>query len=365
MPLSQKRDTPDRLAKKASALLEIYHAVLDDGDLNTLYRTIQGAMAECLGASGFYIALYQDGGQHVVYRRGLIPFNAGTGMAGSLPDTWINSSLAIWGSSAGVMAAELPPAACGRADGAHPFGDVQWFDAVAQYLSLALERQQARMHDRGSLPRALPLGMALVEDRIFKWVNREMVRMFGFNSETDFLDQSVEMIYGAAEAFEFAGKTIFQEITSKGKADYELELVRRDGSRFPVHVQLNSAGTTRLGRRAILASFTDMSRQREAERDNVKKERLQGALEMAGGICHEMNQPLQAIMGYSELMSMDPEFRIWETGMETIRTQASRLGEVTAGLANITRYKILECPGNKRVVDIWGAGAPKMGMEIK
>jgi len=28
-------------------------------------------------------------------------------------------------------------------------------------------------------------------------------------------------------------------------------------------------------------------------------------LEMAGGICHEMNQPMQVVSGYSELLLMD------------------------------------------------------------
>lgn len=48
-----------------------------------------------------------------------------------------------------------------------------------------------------------------------------------------------------------------------------------------------------------------LRKQTQAER--LHRERLQGVLEMAGAICHEINQPLMSISGYSELLLLDTQ----------------------------------------------------------
>ncbi|MCP3872504.1 MAG: response regulator [Desulfobacteraceae bacterium] len=72
----------------------------------------------------------------------------------------------------------------------------------------------------------------------------------------------------------------------------------------------------------------------------VEKEKFQGVLEMAGAICHELNQPLMSIAGYSELLLMDlsednPQYKT----LRIINEQVHRLGRITKKLMNITKYK--------------------------
>jgi C4-dicarboxylate-specific signal transduction histidine kinase len=76
---------------------------------------------------------------------------------------------------------------------------------------------------------------------------------------------------------------------------------------------------------------------------------------MAGAICHEINQPLQAILGYAELMLMSQESDITDNRLKSIKSQATRLGKITKKLSNITQYKTVDYPGNTKIVDIWGA----------
>jgi len=92
-----------------------------------------------------------------------------------------------------------------------------------------------------------------------------------------------------------------------------------------------------------------------AEKEIYERERLQGVLEMAGAICHEINQPLQAILGYAELMLMNPEPEKTYSSLKSIKDQATRLGKITKKLSNITHYETIEYPGNTKIVDIWGA----------
>jgi len=72
----------------------------------------------------------------------------------------------------------------------------------------------------------------------------------------------------------------------------------------------------------------------------AEKEKFQGVLEMAGAICHEFNQPLMVISGYSEMQMMDlsEDDPHYETS-KNINEQVHRLGNITKKLMSITKYK--------------------------
>ncbi len=74
--------------------------------------------------------------------------------------------------------------------------------------------------------------------------------------------------------------------------------------------------------------------------DIKKTEKVFTAIETAGGICHEMNQPLQVIVGNLELLKMnidpaDPNMKF----VENVILQAEKLGLITKKLTHITHYE--------------------------
>ncbi len=72
----------------------------------------------------------------------------------------------------------------------------------------------------------------------------------------------------------------------------------------------------------------------------AEKEKFQGVLEMAGAVCHEVNQPLMVISGYSEMLLMDlPEDHPCYGTCRKINEQVHRLGNITKKLMGITKYK--------------------------
>ena len=74
-------------------------------------------------------------------------------------------------------------------------------------------------------------------------------------------------------------------------------------------------------------TISDITWRMQAEQDRIQKERLQGALEMSGSVCHELNQPLQYVSGATEILLMDlPENDpLYET-MQKIKSQVDRMG---------------------------------------
>lgn len=71
-----------------------------------------------------------------------------------------------------------------------------------------------------------------------------------------------------------------------------------------------------------------------------ERERLQGVLELAGAICHELNQPLQSVLGFSELLLMDLETTDPNYEMvKSIKAGATRIGQLARKIMKITRYQ--------------------------
>ncbi|WP_457553983.1 PAS domain S-box protein [Desulfobacula sp.] len=197
-----------------------------------------------------------------------------------------------------------------------------------------------------------PVGICLVENRIFKWVNNEMLKIFGYEKKQDFENADVQMIYNSYSDFENAGKIIYHDLKDKGKADFDFDLKKKDGSLFKAHIIITSTDTENSIESTIVI-LEDISQREAAQKEKLEKEKLQGVLEMAGAVCHEINQPLQTIIGYSTLYQEKDSISSRE--LHYIKAQATRIGNITKRLSNITQYKTINYPGNTKIVDIWGS----------
>ncbi len=78
----------------------------------------------------------------------------------------------------------------------------------------------------------------------------------------------------------------------------------------------------------------------KAEAERLRSEKFQGVLEMAGAVCHEMNQPMQVVSGTSELliMAVEDDSPLYEN-IKTVKEQIDRMGKITKKLMRITQYK--------------------------
>jgi CheY-like chemotaxis protein len=103
----------------------------------------------------------------------------------------------------------------------------------------------------------------------------------------------------------------------------------------------------------LLARIKSALDRKKLMEKNLEEKKFRGVLEMAGAICHEFNQPLQVISGYSELLLMDisrdsplySKFKI-------IKDQIIRMGQITNKLMGITRYKTKSYLDTTEIIDI-------------
>ncbi|MCF8081651.1 MAG: response regulator [Deltaproteobacteria bacterium] len=90
-----------------------------------------------------------------------------------------------------------------------------------------------------------------------------------------------------------------------------------------------------------------------------EQERLYGILQLAGAVCHQINQPLQVAMGYWELLRpYIPEDPKAARYMQGISNQIDQMALLSQKVAAIHSYKLMDYGGSAQIVDIDRASDP-------
>ena len=90
-----------------------------------------------------------------------------------------------------------------------------------------------------------------------------------------------------------------------------------------------------------------------AERERLQRERLQGVLEMAGAVCHELNQPMQALSVYCEywIEAMLEDNPLGDQ-LGRIIEKIDRMANITKKLQNIASYETKDYIQGTKIIDI-------------
>ncbi len=391
--INRKETIRNRDASKTlEVLYDISQAVSSAQSLKAFYQVVHQSLDKILTANNFYIALHDPASDsisfpfyvdekdenpgeifdfsqtasltgrviatkqpQIFFEKDILALAADRNQAliGSVCKVWLGAPLTTRDRVIGAIAIQSYDS-----KQAYVEKDLDLLATMAQHIALALERKEfdTRLQDQQTLLETIlessPVGICLVEDRIFKWVNSQIVSMFGYGEKSELTGRDSALMYPNEAAFIEAGQIIDRQMDLKGRVDFDTTLVRRDGSCFKAHVSITGFGEEEdLDRKIVI--LADISQLELAHQERMEKEKLQGVLEMAGAVCHEINQPLQTIFGYMELF-MEPE-NITPKTLIQVKEQADRIGDITRQLAKITRYKTKTYPGNTTIMDIWGA----------
>ena len=178
------------------------------------------------------------------------------------------------------------------------------------------------------------------------------VKLFQFLTEDSSLkmERAFEKLRGGSKFFEVSA-TIKTALGETREIDFHMAVLGMD---------LNHQFEMTSGRREAIAILTDVTQRRMAEEERLKNERLRGVLEMAGGAAHELNQPLQVILGYAALINMGLEQNHpLKEKAEKLKEEAEKLSEIGKKIASISDYAVRDYVGNVKIVDIRRASKKK------
>ena len=227
-------------ARTLEVLFEISEAVTQTRDLDELYKAIHTSLGKILNVDNFYIALYHKEkdsisfpyhvdekdeipdeilnfsqtasltGQVIQSQKPMIFFEQeiidfareqNRQTIGTVIKVCLGAPLKIKNRVIGGIAIQSFSSAT-----AYHLSDLDLLNTISQHIALAIERKesekklQAQQQVLETILESSPVGICLLENQVFKWVNGEMVRLFGYDSKEAFAGQSTHMIYASRKA---------------------------------------------------------------------------------------------------------------------------------------------------------------------
>ncbi len=144
----------------------------------------------------------------------------------------------------------------------------------------------------------------------------------------------------------------FKMIEKAGFHAFEAQVQCADGRRRDFLFSLAPVTDSQGELSGSVAVLSDLTEKNRAAQDRMQKEKLESVLETAGAVCHELNQPLQALSGYTELMAVKLAGHEAESYIEKLLAQIERMRDITDNLQGITRYETTDYAGNTKIIDI-------------
>ncbi|OGJ94660.1 MAG: hypothetical protein A2350_08435 [Candidatus Raymondbacteria bacterium RifOxyB12_full_50_8] len=146
---------------------------------------------------------------------------------------------------------------------------------------------------------------------------------------------------------------IMDTIRRNGFYEFETIMVRKDGVRITVWRKVKALFTPEGQYRGCVIFNRDLTQRKLAEAQELHAERMAGVLEMAGAACHELNQPLQAILGYTDLLLKNVKADLKSVKWaQRIQEQVMRFAEITTKLNHVTKYEVKEYLEGTKIINL-------------
>lgn len=175
---------------------------------------------------------------------------------------------------------------------------------VLLVLHLMRRRKAAEMLNRAEtqshkIVESSPIGICVISNRRFVYVNQSYVKMFGYLADHEILGRPVEELYTPDER-QRQRRYARDRIAGKPAPEvYDTKGLRKDGSHFDVAAWVSIIEYN--GTPSSLGYVVDRSVEKQLRHQLEKKNRMEAIGTLAGGIAHDFNNILTAIIGYTEL----------------------------------------------------------------
>ena len=183
----------------------------------------------------------------------------------------------------------------------------------------------------------LPLGLAMTDrDGRFLFANKAFLRAAGHEDGAPPPYPSDLVIREDKGAIADAVRRFAQGASGAGDVAVRLRTAPEDP------VSLSLAGVRGLGEGAVILSLKDTSEETRLKREIAQATKMQAVGQLAGGVAHDFNNVLTAIIGYCDLMLMrhtpgDSDY----DDIQQIRANSNRAASLTRQLLAFSRQQTL------------------------
>ena len=208
-----------------------------------------------------------------------------------------------------------------------------------------MEQQLAQQEEfRGRLLESFPDLILVVDlEERYTFVSSRARDLLGYEPQ-DMLGKKISELENHSPEL----ASLYHEVVS-GKelfASAEYGARHRDGSWRTMRAAGSRLVDAEAKTSGVIISVRDITVERKLEQQVVQSERLAAMGAMIGGVAHELNNPLTAIMGVSELLQDTETNEASRKQLSMLQQQARRAAEI---VQNLTYFSRPPAPGKSRI----------------
>ena len=182
-------------------------------------------------------------------------------------------------------------------------------------------------------------------------VNREWLSQTGYE-RSEVIGKPASFLMTEASASYFKESVLPRFWQDGFVRNIAYDYIRKDGSLMQVLLDC-VATTDERGRRISLSVVRDMTEINRLHQQSLEYTRLQSTLEIAGTICHELNQPLQVLVGRLDLIRLQGDYSDkMRAHLDSITQSVKKISDITLKLKQITNYRTKPYLDSIRIIDL-------------
>jgi PAS domain S-box-containing protein len=220
--------------------------------------------------------------------------------------------------------------------------DARTLEAIGRVVSIAFDNQRLREHLVASEVRYRTLFEASPEPYLLTSAQRTVLAANGAAAALFRLGQAA--LVGCPLDELLPADAIAEERTGAASDETAARTSRRsqgcrgDGSTFPCETLAQAV--TIEGEERVLVLVRDLSDQERLQQELVQAQKMEAIGLLVAGVAHELNNPLAAIVGFSQLLRADPRLPADMKSMaDQLIDQTDRTRRIVGGLLDFARQR--------------------------
>lgn len=215
-------------------------------------------------------------------------------------------------------------------------------------IEQALEQSETKC---SQMFRECPYGILIVDaenHEIFK-ANHTFCGMTGYTVD-ELTQMTIKNLHPAEDLYHIISEFNAQ-LNREKTLCRNIPFVCKDGTRLITDI--NSSPIV-MNNRTYLAGFImDAAERKKLENEKSKRAKLEAIIEMAGAVCHDLNQPLQVLSGQVEILqALAGDNRKLLAKAEKMAAQIDSMAQITRKLNNLTNYEVVDYLEGQKILDL-------------
>lgn len=218
------------------------------------------------------------------------------------------------------------------------------FLGAARIRQSMRDREQAEIKTRSIIDNMLDGLITMDQKGNIESLNSASCKMFGYES-SEIVGQNVEGLIEFPDSADWniKKKNDFHCDMSKAMGSQkELTGKRKDGSTFPIQISLSEM--TLAANHMIITTVRDITEEKKRKEEALRTGQLAAIGELAAGVAHEINNPVNGIINYTQILLDDNEAKEevdveHKDIMERIIKEGERISSIVKNLLSFARQQ--------------------------